>query len=165
MTRKIYLSLGSNLHDREKNLLLAIKKINERCGKVIEVSSLYQTGPWGMQNQPEFLNQVIEIESSYSPHELLQKLLVIEKEMGRKPAPRWGPRVIDIDILFYDQKIISDDDLVVPHVGIPHRRFALLPLSEIAPRYIHPLLNKTIERMLEDCVDPLQAEIYTPKDS
>ena len=165
MTRKIYLSLGSNLNDRERNLLLAIKKINERCGTVVEVSSLYQTGPWGMQNQPEFLNQVIEIESGYNPHELLQKLLVIEKEMGRKPAPRWGPRVIDIDILFFDQAIISDDDLVVPHVGIPHRRFALLPLSEIAPHYVHPLLNKTIERMLEDCADPLQAELYIPKDS
>jgi len=165
MTRKIYLSLGSNLNDRERNLLLAIKKINERCGTVVEVSSLYQTGPWGMQNQPEFLNQVIEIESGYNPHELLQKLLVIEKEMGRKPAPRWGPRVIDIDILFFDQAIISDDDLVVPHVGIPHRRFALLPLAEIAPDYVHPLLNKTIERMLEDCADPLQAELYIPKDS
>ena len=165
MTKKIYLSLGSNLHDRERNLLLAIKKINELCGTVIEVSSLYQTGPWGMQNQPEFLNQVIEIESDYSPHELLRKVLVIEKEMGRKPAPRWGPRVIDIDILFFDQEILSEEDLVIPHVGIPHRRFALLPLSEIAPLYVHPLVNKTIQQLLDECTDPLQAELYIPKNS
>jgi 2-amino-4-hydroxy-6-hydroxymethyldihydropteridine diphosphokinase len=165
MTKKIYLSLGSNLNDRERNLLLAIKKINEHGGTVIAVSSLYQTGPWGMPDQPEFLNQVIEIESDYSPRTLLQKLLVIEKEMGRKPAPRWGPRVIDIDILFFDQQIISEDDLVIPHVGIPHRRFALTPLSEIAPDYVHPLLNKTTRQLLEECTDPLQAELYIPKSS
>ena len=165
MTKRIYLSLGSNLHDRERNLLLAIKRINERCGTVIALSSLYQTGPWGMPDQPEFLNQVIEIESDYSPHEVLQKVLGIEKEMGRKPAPRWGPRVIDIDILFFDQEILSENDLVIPHVGIPHRRFALMPLCEIAPNYVHPLLNKTCQQLLDECTDPLQAELYTPKNS
>ena len=96
MARKIYLLLGSNLNDRERNLLLAIKKINERCGTVVTLSSLYQTQPWGNTQQPEFLNQVIEIESKRSPADLLHELQAIETELGRVPGPRWGPRQIDI---------------------------------------------------------------------
>jgi len=161
MTKRIYLSLGSNLHDRERNLLLAIKKINERCGTVIEVSSLYQTGPWGMQNQPEFLNQVIEVESDYSPHELLQKVLVIEKEMGRKPAPRWGPRVIDIDILFFNDAIIDSPRLIIPHPEIQNRRFVLAPMEEIAPDYVHPGLRKSIRELLAVCPDKLEVKKIT----
>jgi 2-amino-4-hydroxy-6-hydroxymethyldihydropteridine diphosphokinase len=165
MTREIYLLLGSNLDDREKNLLLAIKKINEQTGTVLSVSSLYKTQPWGISDQPEFLNQVIEIESDHSPRQMLQKLQSIETEIGRKTTVRWGSRVIDIDILFFGDDIVSEKDLIIPHPEISGRRFTLLPLSEIAPGYLHPLLLKTCEQLLDECTDPLRVELYVPTNS
>ena len=165
MRNKIYLLLGSNLDDREKNLLLAIKKINEQAGNVLSVSSLYVTQPWGVSDQPEFLNQVIEIESDYSARQLLQKLLLIELEIGRKKTIRWGPRKIDIDILFYGNTILAEKDLAIPHPGITDRRFTLVPLCEIASKFIHPQLNKKCEQLLRECTDPLQVKRYVPTDS
>ena len=165
MRNEIYLLLGSNLGDREKNLLLAIKKINEQTGTVLSVSSVYVTQPWGDSDQPEFLNQVIEIESEYSARQLLQKLLLIETEIGREKKIHWGPRMIDIDILFYGNTILAEKELAIPHPRIPDRRFALVPLCEIASKFIHPQLNKKCEQLLRECTDPLHAELYVPTDS
>ena len=165
MRNEIYLLLGSNLNDREKNLLRAIKKINEQAGTVLAVSSLYATQPWGVSEQPEFLNQVIEIESDYSAEQLLQKLLTIETEMGRQRAAHWGPRIIDIDILFYGKEILSKTNLVIPHPGITDRRFTLVPLCEIASKFIHPQFHKKCEQLLRECADPLEVTLYVPTNS
>jgi 2-amino-4-hydroxy-6-hydroxymethyldihydropteridine diphosphokinase len=165
LRKAIYLLLGSNLDDREKNLLLAIKKINEQTGTVVKVSSLYSTQPWGVTDQPDFLNQVIEIESLYPPHDLLLQLLRIETEIGRKHVARWGPRVIDIDILFFGNEVDIGPNLVIPHPEMIHRRFTLIPLCEIAPRFVHPQLKKKCEQLLKECVDPSAVTLYTPTDS
>ncbi len=157
--------LGSNLEDREKNLLLAIKRINEQAGTVRDVSAAYKTQPWGLADQPEFLNQAIKIETVHSPRQLLEKLQSIEAEIGRKTTTKWGPRVIDIDILFFGERIVSEKGLCIPHPGIPARRFALLPLCEIAPGHLHPLLLKTCAQLLEECTDPLKVALYDPTDS
>ena len=165
MRKEIYLLLGSNLNDREKNLLLAIKKINEQVGSVLAVSSLYATQPWGVSDQGEFLNQVIEIESDYAAEELLQKLLLIETEIGRKRESHWGPRIIDIDILFYGKEILSKKNLVIPHPGMIDRRFTLVPLCEIAPNFMHPQFLKKCEQLLLECTDPLAVKLYVPTNS
>lgn len=165
MRKEVYLLLGSNLDDREKNLLLAIKRINEQAGTVLAVSSLYETQPWGEPDQAEFLNQVIEIETNHTPEQLLDKLLFIENELGRQRGSRWGPRTIDIDILFYGREIISKKNLVIPHPGITDRRFNLVPLSEIAPNFVHPRFNKKCKQLLEECTDPLAVRLYVPTNS
>ena len=150
MRNKIYLLLGSNLDEREKNLLRAIQKINEQAGTVLLVSALYTSQPWGVLDQPEFLNQAIEIKSDYPPRQLLQKLSSIEIEIGREKTTRWGPRVIDIDILFYENIILIEKDLIIPHPAITARRFTLVPLCEIASKFVHPQLNKQCEQLLKE---------------
>lgn len=165
MRKGVYLLLGSNLGDREKNLLLAIKKINEQTGNVISLSSVYKTQPWGNVDQPDFLNQVIEIETSASPASLLSQLQAIEKDLGKKSVGRWGPREIDIDILFFGNEIIREADLVIPHPGIPSRRFTLLPICEIAAGFVHPELKLTCRQLLDSCPDTLKVEPFTPGSS
>jgi len=132
-------------------------------GKIIECSSIYETAPWGVHEQPTFLNQVISIKTSYSPEELLDILLNIEVKMGRKRYRKWDSRLIDIDILFYENQIISTNRLILPHPEIENRRFTLAPLSEIAADEIHPLLNKTIEELLKETRDPLEAKKWYSK--
>lgn len=165
MKKQIYLLLGSNLDDRERNLILAIKKINERSGSVRAVSSLYKTQPWGKSDQPEFLNQAIEIQSDLAPDQLLASLNNIEKEIGKNAVERWGPRVIDIDILFFGDTVMSHDQLTIPHPRIADRRFALAPLCEIAPRFVHPVLHKNCQELLKACTDPLDVSLYIPSSS
>lgn len=156
ITRKwhtAYLSLGTNMGDKKKNLLEAIKKINTlENTKVTSESSILETEPFGYTEQDMFLNACIEIKTLFTPQELLEKLLTIELEMGRVRTIKWGPRVIDIDILFFDDEIIQDKNLCVPHPWICERMFVLEPLCEIAPNLVHPLERKpitTLKRILE----------------
>lgn len=156
ITRKwhtAYLSLGTNMGDKKKNLLEAIEKINTlENTKVTSESSILETEPFGYTEQDMFLNACIEIKTLFTPQELLEKLLAIELEMGRVRTIKWGPRVIDIDILFFDDEIIQDKNLCIPHSWICERMFVLEPLCEIAPNLVHPLERKpitTLKRILE----------------
>lgn len=156
ITRKwhtVYLSLGTNMGDKKKNLLEAIEKIGKlENTKVTSQSTILETEPFGYTEQDMFLNACIEIKTLFTPQELLEKLLGIELEMGRVRTIKWGPRIIDIDILFFDDEIIQDKNLAVPHPWISERMFVLEPLCEIAPNLIHPLERKpvaTLKRILE----------------
>ena len=156
ITRKwhtVYLSLGTNMGDKKKNLLEAIEKIGKlENTKVTSQSTILETEPFGYTEQDMFLNACIEIKTLFTPQELLEKLLNIELEMGRVRTIKWGPRIIDIDILFFDDEIIQDKNLAVPHPWISERMFVLEPLCEIAPNLIHPLERKpvaTLKRILE----------------
>lgn len=162
MENGVYLLLGSNLGNREENLLLARNSIT-RIGSIKTLSSVYQTQAWGNTQQPDFLNQVIQITSTQSSRELLAKIVTIENDMGRLRAEKWGPRIIDIDILFFGQKIVNEPDLSIPHPGIAMRRFTLLPLAEIAPDFIHPFLNKNCAQLLKECPDHSVVELHNPE--
>ncbi|MFK4786217.1 2-amino-4-hydroxy-6-hydroxymethyldihydropteridine diphosphokinase [Fusobacterium sp. MFO224] len=141
----VYLSLGSNIGAKKDNLSKAIELIKNLSNtEVTTISSFLETEPYGLKEQDNFFNACIEIKTLFSPHELLHNLLQIEKEMGRIRTIKWGPRVIDIDIILFDNLILQDDDLAIPHPYMCDRMFVLKPLSEIAPNIIHPLENKTI---------------------
>lgn len=155
MNDGIFLLLGSNQGDTLHNLAEAARRIGEEAGTIVARSSIYRTAAWGVPDQPDFHNQVLEIRSKYAPALLLEKLLAIEEEMGRVRGKKWGPRVIDIDILFFGRQVVNTDTLRIPHPGIPGRRFTLVPLAEIAPGLLHPLLHKTITTLLEECTDSL----------
>jgi len=147
----IYLLLGSNMDDRKSNL----EEAKMQLGGVIASSSIYITAAWGNEKQPDFYNQVIKIDSRLSPQALLEDILKVEKNIGRVRLEKWGPRIIDIDILFYKADIINTSTLTIPHPEIQNRRFALTPLAELAPSLVHPVLKKTIVQLLEECKDPL----------
>lgn len=155
-----YLLTGGNLGNRKENLSKAIELINEHCGTVVKSSSLYETAAWGMTEQPSFLNQVLEISTSLSAKQLIRKILKIEKMMGRVRKEKLGPRIIDIDILFYENEIHDLSFLKIPHPEIQNRRFVLVPLAEINPELQHPVLNKTIAELLEECPDNLEVRKY-----
>lgn len=148
ITRKwhrVYLSLGSNIGNKRKNLLEAIRKIGElENTEVVKSSTILETEPFGYLEQDNFLNACLEVKTLMIAQEFLKEILQIELDMGRVREIKWGPRIIDIDILFYDKEIIEEDNLAVPHPWICEREFVLDPLSEIAPNYIHPLEKKTI---------------------
>lgn len=156
----VYLQLGSNLGDRLSVLNTAVSKISTQVGDLLLLSQIYQSSPWGVEGQGDFLNQVILIESSYSAKLILEIILNIEKELGRVRIEKWGERVIDIDILFYNDEIIEASDLCIPHKYISKRKFVLLPLNEIAPNFIHPKYDKTITQLLEECLDEESVMIY-----
>lgn len=142
---KVYLSLGSNMGDKQANLLEAIKRIgNLESTEIVKSSRMLKTEPFGYLEQDNFLNACLEIKTLMTAQEFLKEILQIELDMGRVRELKWGPRIIDIDILFYDKEIIEEDNLVVPHPWICEREFVLEPLAEIAPNYIHPLEKKTI---------------------
>ena len=148
ITRKwhrVYLSLGSNIGNKRKNLLEAIRKIGElENTEVVKSSTILETEPFGYLEQDNILNTCLEVKTLMTAQEFLKEILQIELDMGRVREIKWGPRIIDIDILFYDKEIIEEDNLAVPHPWICEREFVLDPLSEIAPNYIHPLEKKTI---------------------
>jgi 2-amino-4-hydroxy-6-hydroxymethyldihydropteridine diphosphokinase len=154
MTR-VFLLLGSNLPDRQKNLESALRLLNERVGEVVSVSAVYKTAAWGITSQPDFYNQAVEIGTPLSPEVLMEECLRIETELGRQRLEKWGERIIDIDILFYDSISINTEALHIPHPQIPYRRFTLVPLAEIAAEYEHPFMEKTIQQLLDVCPDKL----------
>ena len=157
---EVYLQLGSNIGDRLDNLNQSIKIITERIGNVLEKSSVYESAPWGVENQRNFLNQVIFVKSNFDPYTILDLVLQIEKDMGRIRIEKWGERIIDIDILFIDDLIIESENLCIPHEFIAKRKFVLQPMCEIAPGFIHPKLNKTISQLLEECIDDEKVNVY-----
>lgn len=158
--KTVYLLLGSNLGDRLLILQSAIELIEKQIGVIRKISKVYQTAPWGVLDQPAFLNQVVELEVDLSPEDILRLVLSIENELGRVRYERWGARVIDIDILFYDDLVIDSARLTVPHPRLHERRFTLIPLAEIAPHFSHPLLHKNIEQLLSECVDDSDVQIF-----
>ncbi|MFN3403038.1 MAG: 2-amino-4-hydroxy-6-hydroxymethyldihydropteridine diphosphokinase [Cytophagaceae bacterium] len=152
---KTYLLLGSNEGDRLFYLRSAVDQISETVGKVSAKSSIYQTAPWGNQNQAEFLNQVLEVQTSLDPLKLLKQINVIEQDLGRKREIKWGSRLIDIDILFYNDEIIRYKDLYIPHKELHNRLFTLIPLQEIAAEIKHPVFNISVNEMVNRCKDTL----------
>jgi 2-amino-4-hydroxy-6-hydroxymethyldihydropteridine diphosphokinase len=155
----IYLLLGSNQGDRLKNLNQAKIFIDELT-RITVKSSIYLTKAWGNINQDDFLNEAVEIKSGIAPEVLLEHLKEIEIRTGRIAGEKWGPRIIDIDILFYGNKIIQTENLTVPHPKMEARRFALTPLAEIAPGVVHPVLRLSVGELLERCTDTLDVEKY-----
>ena len=150
----IVILLGSNIGDRELALEEAKSMIDNRIGKLLVSSSLFESEPWGFKHKNYFLNQAIVIDTSIPPPDLLQELIIIEKMLGRKREKSgYSARIIDLDILFYNNLIISEDFMRIPHPRLHERRFTLLPLNEILPDYIHPLLGKPISSLLNECED------------
>ena len=143
-----------------KQLHTAIQHIEKKLGKTIRVSSLYQTAAWGNTNQPDFLNQVILVESNQTPSEAIQTVLSIEEKMGRIRTQKNAPRIIDIDILFFNKVVISEPRLIVPHPEIQNRRFVLIPLNELSPNFKHPVLKKSVHQLLLSCKDELNVKKF-----
>jgi 2-amino-4-hydroxy-6-hydroxymethyldihydropteridine diphosphokinase len=155
-----YLLLGSNLGKREKNLETACKYVEDRIGKVLKKSKIYQTEPWGERDQEDFLNQALEVDTKLKPKKILEKVGEIEGLMDREETYKWGPREIDIDILTYGDEMISEMDLTIPHPFIHERKFTLIPLSEIAPDLYHPIMGATILDLLLECEDNLDVKEF-----
>jgi 2-amino-4-hydroxy-6-hydroxymethyldihydropteridine diphosphokinase len=149
----VYLLLGSNLGDRKRILSAASVQLEEAVGPLLSSSALYEPSPWGLTNQPAFLNQVLCLETQLSPEEVLQQTQRVENQLGRERKEKWGARLIDIDILYYGQQIIRTDRLTVPHPFLHERRFTLVPLAQIAPDFVHPVLGLSNLILLEQCED------------
>lgn len=161
----VYISLGSNIGNRLKNLQSAIKLLKKGGFNIIKISSVYETSAWGITDQPKFLNLVLKGKTKLPPAELLGEIKRIEKEIGRKPAKKWGVRIIDIDILFYNKIIIDTPKLKIPHPRLHKRNFVLIPLKELAPRLLHSVLKKTVSQMLKDTDDKGSVVRYNGKES
>jgi 2-amino-4-hydroxy-6-hydroxymethyldihydropteridine diphosphokinase len=156
------LLLGSNEGDRLRAIGLADAAVEETVGAVVKRSSLYESEPWGIKEQPSFLNIALAVETGLNPRELLEKILSVEKNLGRtRTGGKWGSRIIDIDILFFGDHIINEQGLVIPHPYIKERRFTLMPLCEIMPGLIHPVHKKTIKELFFECKDELWVREYT----
>ena len=158
---KAYLLIGGNVGNRQENLHSANHLLQTSCGEIGLRSHLYETAAWGKTDQPPFLNQALLLLTGLTAQMLLQKILAAESQMGRERAEKYGPRVIDIDILFFNDDIIQKPGLVIPHPEIRNRRFALTPLCEIAPGLVHPVFLKTIEQLLEECPDELEVKKFS----
>jgi 2-amino-4-hydroxy-6-hydroxymethyldihydropteridine diphosphokinase len=152
----VYLLIGGNMGNRLEFLSRAGQKIAETCGPIIAASAVYETAPWGMEDQDGFLNQALKIETSHAPESLLAIILGIEESLGRRRSIKYGPRIIDIDIIFFNDAVIDRGKLTIPHPEMQNRRFVLEPLSEIAANVVHPLLHKTVSELLAECPDPLE---------
>jgi 2-amino-4-hydroxy-6-hydroxymethyldihydropteridine diphosphokinase len=159
----VYLSLGSNIGNRLKYLNDALELIEEKIGKIQNISSIYETEPWGKTDQPNFLNMTACIHSMLLPEVVLKSILEIEQLLGRIRIEKWRERIIDIDILFYNDEIINLPELIVPHPNMQDRQFVLVPLNEIAPSFYHPVLQCTINELLLKCSDTTGIiNIYEP---
>jgi 2-amino-4-hydroxy-6-hydroxymethyldihydropteridine diphosphokinase len=153
-----YLLIGGNLGDRAAYLHMAQTKIADTCGNITNTSSIYETAAWGNTSQPSFYNQAIVVSTTLSPEALMDQLLSIELEMGRVRDQKYGPRTIDLDILMIDGLVFNTEKLTIPHPQMHNRRFALLPMVEVAPTLKHPLLDQSIEDLLQNCPDTLDVQ-------
>lgn len=144
--------------NRKQFLSKAIKQITTQCGSLMKESSVYETAAWGNTKQAAFLNQVIVIETKHSPDYLMKSLLKIETGLGRIRTQKYGPRTIDLDILFFDELIYHSSTVTLPHPALQDRRFVLIPLAELSPRKIHPVYQKTVSRLLKECADKLEVK-------
>ncbi len=163
LSKDIFLLLGSNLGDRLSNLQLCLEFIKENAGPILKLSSVYETAAWGKTDQPDFLNQAVQIETALQPNELLSACLNIEKKIGRQRKEKWRERLIDIDIIYFNDKTINSNELVIPHPRMAERRFVLVPLTEISPDFVHPILMKTNEELLKQCIDGLLVKYFQPQ--
>lgn len=146
----VYIGIGSNLGDREENCLKALELLAGKNVLIKRRSAFYETEPWGVKDQPRFINMAVEAETDLPPRELLILLKDVERRLGRVEGARWGPRVIDLDILLYNGLVLKEPGLEIPHPLMHERDFVLAPLSEIAPDVIHPVLGKSIEELKRD---------------
>jgi 2-amino-4-hydroxy-6-hydroxymethyldihydropteridine diphosphokinase len=150
-----FLLIGGNMGDRLDYLSKAAISISESCGVIARASSIYETAAWGKEDQSAFLNQVLKLKTKLDPKGLLRALLEIEHQLGRERIGKYGPRVIDLDILFFNDEVVREEGLTIPHPQMQNRRFVLEPLNEIAPEKMHPVLQKKIAQLLAECPDPL----------
>ena len=151
----VFLLLGSNMGDRLLFLKQAIKHIESDIAPVIKTSSIFETQAWGKTDEADYLNQVVEIQTNLPAQDILEKILRIENMLGRKRVQKWGSRIIDIDVLFYGQTIVNEENLQIPHPELHKRRFTLEPLAEIAPELVHPVFNKSILQLKSELKDSL----------
>jgi 2-amino-4-hydroxy-6-hydroxymethyldihydropteridine diphosphokinase len=147
--------------NRQRFLAAAREEMEADGCRILQQSSLYETAAWGLENQDPFLNQALQIETPFGAEKLLETLLQIEKKIGRVRERKYGPRTIDIDILFFNKDVINADTLTIPHPQLPNRRFVLVPLQEIAADFIHPVRQKTVTQLLAECPDPLAVQKFT----
>jgi 2-amino-4-hydroxy-6-hydroxymethyldihydropteridine diphosphokinase len=152
---KVYILLGSNQGQRRQFLKKAIRLMEERCGRIAKESSIYETAAWGQTKQAAFLNKVVVLQTNLTADELMKTLLQIEQELGRIRTEKYGPRTIDLDILFYDDFIYHSAIVTLPHPAIQDRRFVLTPLAELSPGKVHPVYKKAITTLLKECADQL----------
>ena len=156
---KTHLLLGANLGDRAATLAKAKSLIAKKIGNVVKASSLYETQPWGKTDQPEFLNQALEVATELPPLAVLKAMLEIEQQLGRTRQQKWDARTIDIDMLFYDAKVLNTKELTLPHPHLHERNFALVPMLEIAANKQHPVFKKTVEELYEASTDSLDVAL------
>lgn len=154
----IYLLLGANLGDRRDQLSKAISEVEKQIGNVIESSSIYETAAWGVEDQPSYFNQVLLVGTELEPRDLLETIHGIENRLGRTRSKRWESRLIDIDILFYNNLVVEEERLTIPHPLLHTRKFTLLPLSELTLELWHPVLQKTVRELLQELSDPLDVK-------
>jgi len=158
MSHLAYISLGGNIGNTLEIFQNALLAIEKKMGKIIQKSSIYQTAAWGKEDQNDFLNQVILIETSFDAKKLLESLLTIELLFERKRIERWGPRTLDLDLLSLDNQIENSKSLVLPHPRIQERKFILVPLAELNPNWVHPMLRKSASELLDNCADQLKVK-------
>lgn len=158
MSHLAYISLGGNIGNTLEIFQNALLAIEKKLGKIIQKSSIYQTAAWGKEDQNDFLNQVILIETSFDAKKLLDSLLTIELLFERKRIERWGPRTLDLDLLSFDNQIENSESLVLPHPRIQERKFILVPLNELNPNWIHPILQKSASELVNACTDQLKVK-------